>query len=169
MTSEYLLFRELEHVLAALTDGNRLVCEVCVATGLRVGDVCALPTAKLKEQFWITEAKTGKPRRVNLSRPLFLKLKGQAGETWVFEGARSPEKHRTRQAVWRDVKRASKAFRLPQNVTPHSLRKVFAVEQMKKTGDMKRVMRSLNHSDQSITMIYAMAYEIFKAKYKGRG
>ena len=54
MTTEYLVWREMEHVLAALTPANRLVCRVCVATGLRVGDVVALRTAQLLPQFCST-------------------------------------------------------------------------------------------------------------------
>ena len=169
MTSEYLLHREMEHVLAALTPANRLVCRVCVSTGLRVGDVVQLRTDQLKPQFWITEQKTGKRRRVNLATPLLKELLEQAGRVWVFESARGPDKHRTRQAVWRDVKRAAKAFRLPQNVGVHSLRKVYAVEQLRKTkGNVARVQRALNHSDAATTMVYAMAYQLYEAKYGQR-
>ena len=55
------------------------------------------------------------------------------------------------------MKRAAKAFRLPQNVGPHSARKVFAVDLMDKYGDIDRVLRALNHSSESVTLIYAMA------------
>ena len=170
MTTEYLVWREMEHVLAALTPANRLVCRVCVATGLRVGDVVALRAAQLAPQFWITEQKTGKRRRVNLTKQLLAELQDQAGDVWVFPGARDPERqHRSRQAVWRDVKRAAKAFRLPQNVGVHSLRKVFAVEQLRKTkGNVARVQRALNHSDAATTMVYAMAYQLYEAKYGGK-
>ena len=163
MTAEYLLHREMEHVFAALTPANRLVCRVCVSTGLRVGDVVQLRTEQLAPQFWITEQKTGKRRRVNLAAPLLKELREQAGRDWVFESAKGPDKHRTRQAVWRDVKRAAKAFRLPQNVTVHSLRKVFAVDALGKAkGDVGKVQRALNHSDQATTM---MALQIYNAKY----
>lgn len=166
MTTEYLLHREMEHVFAALMPGNRLVCRVCVATGLRVGDVVQLRTEQLARQFWITESKTGKRRRVNLTDELLQQLKAQAGEVWVFPSPGHPERHRTRQAVWYDVKRASRAFRLPQNVGVHSLRKVYAVELLRLArGDIGRVQRALNHSDAATTMIYAMAYEIYRAKY----
>lgn len=166
MTTEYLLWREMEHVFAALTPANRLVCEVCVATGLRVGDVVALRTEQLAPQFWIVEQKTGKRRRVNLTKEMLAKLRAQAGEVWVFEGARDPERHRTRQAVWWDVKRAAKAFRLPQNVGVHSLRKVYAVEQLRRgKGNVAKVQRALNHSDAATTMVYAMAYQLYCAKY----
>ena len=165
MTTEYLVWREMEHVLAALTPANRLVCRVCVETGLRVGDVVQLRTDQLAPQFWITEQKTGKRRRVNLTKKLLLELRDQAGDIWVFPG-RNPDRHRTRQAVWHDVKRAAKAFRLPQNVGVHSLRKVYAVETLKRAkGNVGRVQRALNHSDAATTMIYAMSYQLYQAKY----
>ena len=166
MTTEYLVRREMEHVMAALTPANRLVCRVCVDTGLRVGDVVSLRTAQLARQFWITEQKTGKRRRVNLKDGLLRELRQQAGKEWVFPGERDPGKHRTRQAVWHDVKRAAKAFRLPQNIGVHSFRKVYAVDLLNKSkGDVKRVQRALNHSDAVTTMVYAMAWQIYQAKY----
>lgn len=167
MKTEYLLRREMEHVLAALTPSNRIVAKVCLQTGLRVGDVVALRTKDIRQQFWITEAKTKKRRRVNLPARLIGEILEQAGEVWAFPG-RNPEKHRTRQAVWADVKRAAKAFRLKQNVAPHSFRKVYAVELMERCGDVKRVQRALNHSDQATTMIYIMAAELLKAKQRVR-
>lgn len=163
MTTEYLLRREMGHVMAALTPVNRLVCETCVQTGLRVGDVLGLRTAQLGRQFWITEAKTGKRRRVNLPGELLCRIQAQAGPEWAFPG-RKPGTHHTRQAVWADVKRAAKAFRIRQNVAPHSFRKVYAVELMRRCGDVRRVQRALNHADCATTMIYIMAAELLAAK-----
>ncbi len=167
MTTEYLLRREMDHVLAALTPSNRLVCRVCLQTGLRVGDVVSLKTRDLKGQFWIVEAKTKKRRRVNLPRDLLNQITAQAGEVWAFPG-RKPGQHRTRQAVWADVKRAAKAFRIRQNVAPHSFRKVYAVELLRRCGDVKRVQRALNHSDCATTMVYVMAAELLDAKRRGK-
>lgn len=167
MTTEYLLRREMEHVLAALTPSNRLVCRVCLQTGLRVGDVVSLKTRDLKGQFWIVEAKTRKRRRVNLPRELLDQIRAQAGEVWAFPG-RKPGQHRTRQAVWADVKRAAKAFRIRQNIAPHSFRKVYAVELLRRCGDVKRVQRALNHSDCATTMIYVMAAELLETKRRGK-
>ena len=170
MTTEFLVWREMEHVLAALTPPNPFVCRGCVATGLRVGDVGALRTDQLQAQFWFTGQKTRQRRRGGLTHQLLGELLDQAGDVWVFPGSRDPERsHRTRQAVWRDVKRAAKAFRLPQNVGVHSLRKVYAVEQLRKTkGNVARVQRALNHSDAATTMVYAMAYQLYEAKYGGK-
>lgn len=166
MKTEYLLMREVEHVLAALTPSNRIVCRVCLHTGLRLGDVLALKTADLGQQFMVTEAKTGKRRRVGLTADLLEEVRRQAGPIWAFPGRK--DGHRTRQAVWADVKRAAKAFRLPQNVAPHSFRKVFAVELMRKYGDIDRVRRALNHADFATTMIYAMSDKMLEARRRER-
>lgn len=156
----------MEHVLAALTPANRLICRVCVSTGLRVGDVVQLRTSQLAPQFWITESKTKKRRRVNLTKELLASLRAVAGPVWVFSSPKDMGCHRTRQAVWWDVKRASRAFRLPQNVGPHSFRKIYAVEQLAKSrGDLAKVQRALNHADQATTMVYAMAWQLYEAKY----
>lgn len=166
MTTEYLMRQEMEHVFAALTPANRLACRIAVHTGIRIGDVLALRSDRLRPQMWITEAKTGKRRRINLPKPLFEAVKAQVGETWVFPSARDPAKHRTRQTVWADVKRAARAFRMPQNVGVHSLRKRYAVEQLERSkGNYAKVQRLLNHADMATTMIYAMSYQLYLTKY----
>lgn len=167
MRTEYLFEKEVDNVLSALTDTNRLVMRVCLQTGLRVGDVLQLTPDKLKPHFWVTEQKTGKPRQVGLPEPLLSDLKKHSGKYWVFEG-RDPRKHHTRQAVWKDVKRAAEAFRLRQNVAPHSARKVYAVDLLKKYGNMERVRRALNHSSETVTLIYAMADQQLEANYRRR-
>lgn len=165
MKTEYLLSRQVSHVLAALTPQNQLIARVCLHTGLRVGDVVSLETQSLGLQFVAHEAKTKKRRRVGLPAPLLAEIKAQAGQRWAFPG-RSQDKHKTRQAVWADVKRAAKAFRLPQNVGPHSFRKVYAVELLGKYGSLRRVQRSLNHGSVETTMIYAMADRLLEAKQR---
>lgn len=167
MRTEYLLQREVDQVLSVLTERNRLIMRVALHTGLRIGDVLKLETAQLKPHFWVTETKTGKRRQVGLPEPLLTDLRKAAGEKWVFPG-RSGLKPQTRQAVWKDIKRAAKAFRLPQNVGPHSARKVYAVELLKEYGDIERVRRALNHSSEAVTMIYAMADLQLKSKKRRR-
>ena len=167
MKTEYLLNREVDNVLAALTPDNALVMRVALHTGLRVGDILSLKTDSLAPRFWVTESKTGKRRQVGLPEPLLSDLRRNAGERWVFPG-RKPGKHRSRQAVWKDVKRAARALRLPQNVGPHSARKVYAVDLLAKYGDIERVRRALNHSGLGVTLIYAMADRQLESKTRRR-
>lgn len=156
MTTEYLLQREVDNILSILTPGNALVMRVALHTGLRVGDVLSLKSEQLKPRFWITESKTRKRRQIGLPQPLLDDLKKSAGEYWVFPG-KNQKNHRTRQAVWKDVKRAAYAFRIPHNAAPHSARKIFAVDLLKKYGNIEKVRRALNHSSVSVTLIYALA------------
>ena len=72
-------------------------------------------------------------------------------------GAHDRSKHRTRQAVWKDLKRVQRAFRFEVNVGTHSMRKDYAVDLMEKYGDIERVRRALNHSDATVTVLYALA------------
>lgn len=168
MTTEYLLNREVDIILAALTPANRLALRVTLHTGLRLGDVLSLKPEQIAPQFWITEGKTGKRKQVGLPGPLLDDLRANSGDFWVFPSRTNPKQHRTRQAVWADVKRAAKAFRLPQNVGPHSFRKVYAVELLERYGDIERVRRALNHSSEAVTLIYAMADQQLRAKYRRR-
>lgn len=167
MTTEYLLRREVDLVLGLLTPENRLVVRLLLHTGLRISDALALRPQQLKPNFWITEKKTGKRRQVGIPEPLLSDLLENSGKTFVFPGAK-PGTHRTRQAVWKDIKRAAAACRLTQNVAPHSCRKVYAVELMKKYGDIERVRRALNHGGLAVTMIYAMADQRLTAKFQQR-
>ena len=167
MKTEYLIEKEVERVLDLLTYENRLVLRVLLHTGIRISDCLQLKPEQLKTNFWITEQKTGKRRQIGLPLPLLEDLQQAAGEHWVFPGS-DPKKHRTRQAVWKDVKRAAAALRLTANAAPHSARKVYAVELLRKYGDIDRVRRALNHGGLEVTLIYAMADKQLTAKGRRR-
>lgn len=158
MRSEWIEKGEMKHVLAALMPENRLACEVSLATGLRINDVLSLKTTDVKKQrFTVREQKTGKIRSVYLPAALWRACLENAGQIFIFPHRLNGREHRTRQAVFKDLKRAAKAFRCTENVCPHSLRKIYAVCEFEKNHDLKRVQKLLNHSDEAVTMIYAMA------------
>lgn len=170
MTTEFLLEREVRGVLMLLTPVNRLCMRVMLHTGLRVGDAVSLPAKLAKTgRCTIKEGKTGKVRRVSVPEPLRRELAAIAGREWLFPSRRSQTGHITRQAVWKDVKRASKAMRMEQNVGPHSARKVYAVDLLLKYGDLPRVQRALHHDDVGTTLIYAMADKALESRRDSRG
>ncbi|HCC34988.1 MAG TPA: hypothetical protein DEQ02_04895 [Ruminococcaceae bacterium] len=148
---------EMEHILAALTAPNRLACEISLATGLRIGDVLSLKADQIRARFVIYEQKTGKRRAVYMPSALLDRARRMAGHIYVFPHRYTGKQHRTRQAVFRDLKRAAKLFRISGNVAPHSLRKVYAVELFNRTKSVERIKKLLNHSDEAVTMLYAMA------------
>lgn len=167
MTTEYLYQQEVDRVLSALMPQNQLIVKVMLQTGMRLSDALQMRTEGLATSGWYTEGKTGKRRRYGLKKPLLEAIQEQAGPEWAFPG-RKAGTHKTRQAVWRDIKRAAVAFRLPQNVGAHSMRKVYAVKLLRKYGKLEKVQRNLNHASGSVTAIYAMADILLDRKLDAR-
>lgn len=157
MTTDYIAPGDLEAVYRALTLPNELALRVCEETGIRIGDALSLKTDELRERFTITEQKTGKRRRIRIRAALLEALKRNAGSVYVFPNRRSEKRHRTRQAVWKDLKRAAKAFRLTINVAPHSVRKTYAVELAKRGYTPVDIQKRLNHDSPAVTALYLIA------------
>lgn len=168
MRADWIDDQSMTYLLAALTPQNRLALLVSMCTGLRIDDVLHLKTEVLyKERFTLKERKTGKARRVRLPTRLRADLLAQAGRYYIFEGRTDPRKPRTRQAVFKDLKRACVAFRVSGvNVSPHTARKIYAVDAYKRTCSVDKVRQLLNHSSEAVTMLYAMADEL-TAKHTG--
>lgn len=158
MRTDYIDDERLQLILNLLTYENYLVCCVALQSGLRIDDCLALKTECLdKVRFTVREQKTGKSRKVRLSPELRNELKGLAGETFVFEGRNDPQKHRTRQAVYKDMRRACKALRISDNIRPHSLRKHYAVELFHRGESLGEIAKTMNHSSEFVTLLYALA------------
>lgn len=170
MRSDWVNDDIMSHILAALMPPNRLAILVSLTTGLRIDDVLSLKTAQLGERVTVMESKTRKRRVVRLSPLLVDDLLRQAGKIWVFEGRCDARKHRTRQAVYKDIKRACKAYRVPSTlkVSPHTARKIYAVKQYKRTCSVDKVRALLNHSNEAVTMIYALADELTRRNSTAR-
>nr|CRY96343.1 hypothetical protein [uncultured prokaryote] len=168
MRSDWVSIENMDHVLAALMPANRLAIQLSMATGLRIGDVLSITREQMaKGRFTVTEQKTGKKRRVRVPVKLQRQCLTQAGKYLVFPGRLDETRPRSRQAVYKDVIRASVAFRLEAHVSPHTARKIYAVNQFDKKG-LDAVQRDLGHSSREITMIYAMAREITMRKLSGK-
>lgn len=160
MTTDYISRESFEHILSALMPENRLALIVSMTTGLRIDDVLHLRTKDvIKGRFTIREMKTGKARRVSLSKSLVDDLYYIAGRYYVFPHRLDEKKCRTRQAVFKDLKRACKLFRISDElvISPHTARKIYAVGQYDRTCKIETVQRLLNHSDEAVTKLYAMA------------
>lgn len=170
MRVEYIAPEEWAQILPLLTPGNRRAMAVALHTGLRIGDVLSLRTDQLAPRIWVKERKTGKRRQIGIPAHLLDEVKEGAGEAWAFPG-RKPGKPRTRQAVWKDIKRAARAARIRANAGPHSARKAYAVRLMRDSGDLERVQRALNHDNPATTMAYALAdvLRANKRRHRKRG
>ena len=161
---------ELSHLLAALMPENRLAMEISMVTGLRISDVLGLRTEPLKAspngRMTVRELKTGKNRRIYIPKELRERALRYAGRLYIFEHRYSPDRHRTRQAVWKDMKRVARAFNLRANLAPHSARKTYSVAEYQK-GGLKRLQGLLQHTSEAVTVLYALADEMTRRKLKG--
>jgi integrase len=166
LRSEWKPKGEIVHILASLSPENRLACEISLATGLRINDVLALTPEKVRKQrFTIREEKTGKTRFIRLSKDLVTRCLACSGQHYIFEGRLNGRKPRTRQAVFKDLKKACANFSIKENITPHSMRKIYAVEEFARSGNnLKKVQKLLNHDSEAVTMLYAMANILTKRK-----
>lgn len=156
MKTDYIepwLYGKIFHLM---TYENALALRVSLETGLRIGDVLSLKPENLQgTTLHYTAQKTGKSGKKKLSADLAKKLRKVADKEWVFPG-RSGEGHRTRQAVWKDVKRASKIAKVDGNAGCHSARKTYAVNLFHKNG-LTDVQKELQHDNAGTTVLYAYA------------
>ena len=167
MRSQWVCRADFEHLLAGLMPENALALRVSEAYGVRIGDVLLMKRQHAESGYWsFKEQKTGKRRIVRIGGTLQRQLLSISGRVFVFEHRLDWRQHRTRQAVYKDLTRIAKEFRLG-GVTPHTARKIYSVEQYRASGgNLKKVQRLLNHSDEAVTILYALADELSSAKKK---
>lgn len=157
MRSKYIETTELKKLRSVLAEEAWLPLWVSLETGLRIGDVVKLQKANLQTDGLHYKAqKTGKNGVAKISSELRKRLARIRGK-WLFPSPYKKGKHITRQCVWARIKAAcEKAGLDSEGVSPHSLRKVFAVELYREKG-FKAVQNALQHESAATTEIYSFA------------
>lgn len=154
--THYLSPKLYNKLYAVMQYENALALRTSLETGWRIDDVLHLRTSDLKGRTLSCVAmKTDKADKKVISADLAKRLKQIAAHGRFFDG-RFGNKPRTRQAVWRDVKKAAKRLEIDGNIAPHSARKTYAVEDFKAHG-LKKVQEDLQHDRVSTTLVYAFA------------
>lgn len=157
MRSSYIEKGAFERLLSSMPIKTALAVRVCLETGIRVGDCVALRQCNIVGQTLTYKAqKTGKKDKKTLTRALVRDLREYGGTDLIFESKRSKSGHISRQTVYKGVKRAARLAGETANVTPHSARKIYAVEMRKAVG-MKETQRLLQHSNAETTALYAFS------------
>lgn len=153
MKSDIITLEEFKKIKKLLQPANALALETAAKTGLRIGDVLQLKTDNINDNLiHYVAQKTGKSGTAKIPQGLKTRLLNNAVNGWLFPG-RNPKKHRTRQAVFTDMTKAAKRLNLQHHATPHSTRKLFAVETLNKKG-FNATMQALQHSNPNITRLY---------------
>ena len=157
MKSKYIETTELEKLRSVLAAEAWLPLWVSLETGLRIGDVVKLRKANLKADGLHYKAqKTGKNGVAKISKALRVELERKKGK-WLFPSPYKNGKHITRQACWSRIKKACKLAEVDADgISPHTLRKIFAVELYRKKGFLA-VKEALQHNSAATTEIYSFA------------
>lgn len=156
MKSRFIDEGEIKRLRAVSREEAFLPLLLSLETGLRIGDVVALKVKDVKADgvHYIAE-KTQKSGVAQISAALRRRLtkKGR----WLFPSPYKKGKHLTRQAVWARIKTAGKRAGLDlDGLSPHAMRKAFAVELYRKKG-FKAVQEALQHNYASTTEIYTFS------------
>ena len=165
MRSEYIDTALFYAVIEELTYPNQLAMLTSLKTGLRIDDVLSLKKDKLHIRIFVKEKKTGKYKRCYLGKQLYDELYNFAFRSeyscrlspYVFPHRTKYNRHRTRQAVYRDVRRAAVRLRLTGAISPHTARKCAAVREFKKKLRIEDVRKFLNHDNEFTTLLYALS------------
>lgn len=165
MKSRYLTDEELTAVFAVLEPQKRLLYDLTLNTGLRIGDVvkarksdfCAADNGIMLMRY--VAEKTGKRGTAvlppELARRIAAAPKGRRG--YLFPSRTSRSGHITRQAAWKWFKAAGKAAGVSlDGCSPHALRKVYAVKLRHERG-IAAAQKALQHDRESTTAIYAFS------------
>lgn len=148
-------------MISTLPYDYQLALLIALETGFRIGDVVSLTFREAMGICPVFEQKTGKPRHCEL--PCYLKggiterfyEAGCDYSAFVFPSKKKPGAHIHRTTIYRALKRAAGDLRL--QVSPHTTRKIYAVELYRKTGDVEAVREALNHDNLSTTLLYCFA------------
>ena len=147
---------EIERVRECLAPAEWLPLWLSLETGLRVGDVVGLRVSDVKpDGIHYKAQKTGKKGIAKISDRLRKALPTRG--KWLFPSPRKPGKHLPRQAVWARVKAAGKRAGVAlEGLSPHTMRKAFAVEVYREKG-FKAVQEALQHNNSATTEIYSFS------------
>ena len=170
MRSDYVKSEAFRLLINSMQYENGLALRVSLETGLRIGDVLKAKAVDLKgTKLSYVAQKTGKAGCKTLSKSLANALRRVSGSYWIFEGrGRTKTGHRTRQTVYRDLKKVCKRLGVEGQISPHSARKSYAVADFRENG-LEHVKRELQHDQDSVTLLYALSDVLTGAPSEDQG
>lgn len=136
---------------------NALALRISLYTGLRIGDVLKIQWRDIiGNQIKVIAEKTKKVDYFYVNGDLLRDIDRlcPVGGRFIFPG-RGKTGHRTRQAVFIDMRNAAESLKVLEHATPHSARKTFAVGLRKSGAPEKDIQKALQHSSRATTKIYS--------------
>ena len=160
MKADYADKNILNTLINSMRFENGVALTVALETGLRIGDVLKIEKKDIKgNEIHYKAEKTGKKGVASVSEATLRKMRACASGKYIFPGTRS-NPHRTRQAVYLDLKRVCRMYGIKTQISPHSTRKSFAVDEYHEHG-FEAVKQKLQHSSDAVTLLYALSDSAF--------
>lgn len=174
MKTDYITPQEADELIAALPIEHSAIVIAAAETGFRIGDLCKAQWTDYDEAemtLTLKEEKTGKWRTAGVSPRLKQALQGQRGrqpifEIYIFPG--KPYHPVSRSTIWRWVVRTWEFLHKDEDrtISPHSFRKMYAVEQRLNGKELWEIKQDLNHDREDTTIKYAFADMLSSKAYR---
>lgn len=144
-----------------LTKRNYMLFLVGINTALRISDLLKLKASDVDNGYVnIREQKTGKNNQIFLNKELhrmlvkYIKDFEILEEDYLFTSQKGVNKPITTTQAYRVIRQIAKALKLKYPIGTHSLRKTYGYHYYKKTKNIAALMKMLNHTKESTTLIY---------------
>lgn len=160
MKAEYADAAVIRYLMTYMQPDNALALEVSLQTGLRIDDVLSAKTDNLSGFILrVVEKKTGKKQTKKLEPATVRRLRANARDGYIFPTKKKSARktsHKTRQAVFLDLRKAVDRAGISAHISPHSARKSYAVD-VYHDGGLSAVKAALNHDRELTSMLYAFS------------
>jgi integrase/recombinase XerD len=143
-----------------------LLTRLTLETGYRVSDVLAARLVDIRgNRLCLRESKTGKARNVEISMDTMKYIHEYMrryhltkGSALIYSREDARKRPLTRVRAWQVIREAGRDVGV--TVSPHALRKTYAVNLYQATGNLRIVQQALNHDRIETTAVYVFAHEL---------
>lgn len=152
------IIREIKKDLAEKSERNRMLFVTGINSGLRISDILQLRVIDTKRKYFnLTEIKTGKRKRIEMTPTLQKDLKafteGMEDHEYLFKSREGINKPITRSMAYKILRESAEKFGL-DDIGTHTLRKTFGYHFYKQYKDVALLQQIFNHSSPAITLNY---------------
>lgn len=164
MRNVYIPEKELAEIVKRLEGVDRVITLLLLGTGFRLDDIMHLRVWQLRApELTIRERKTGNVRSVTIPAGVSEVCKAYAARRmalcYAFPALRrygARKMHRT--TYWRHFMEVVRRLGWEdKGYSPHSLRKVYAVNALSRSGSLRAVQKDLGHASMGVTALYALS------------
>ena len=151
---------KIELILKNTNKRNYLLWVLGTNTGLRISDILKLKVKDVKGSYInIVEQKTSKKRTIKINKKLKEVIKeytrGKKDTDVLFNSRIGVNRAISVRRCQQIIKKIASIVGINENINTHSMRKTFALNLYKVTGNnIGLVMEALNHSKEIITLKY---------------